>query len=337
MFGRLGGYFGGSFDARYRTYPVAFLDKLKAEEGDKVMLPASALERLSQLHVEYPMLFKVENPQTGRSTHCGVLEFTAEEGIVYMPYWMMQNLCLNDGDIVNFSNVSLPKGSYVKLQPVTSDFLDICNPKAVLEKSLRSYTCLTIGDNIAINYNNRKYEIEVRETKPGPAISVVETDCEVDFEAPKDYKPPEPEPVQPEDDKMNTDEAEEEEEVGENVMWAFSGSGARLDGKPVNAAAAPVKVDLTQGSGIRLPPPPEPETKPSTSASSAPNGQKAGKVVFGGGNRLLEKLNKSKEGAGTPAPPPKTKPKEDEKKDDKDDGGASKFSAFSGKSFSLKG
>ncbi|GMH34367.1 hypothetical protein BSKO_02201 [Bryopsis sp. KO-2023] len=336
MFGRLGGYFGGTFDARYRTYPVAFLDKLQAEEGDKVMLPPSALERLSQLHVEYPMLFKVENPQTGRSTHCGVLEFTAEEGIVYMPYWMMQNLCLNDGDVVSFTNVSLPKGTYVKLQPVTSDFLDICNPKAVLEKSLRSYTCLTIGDNIAINYNNRKYEIEVREAKPGPAISVVETDCEVDFEAPKDYKPPEPKPVEPVDDEMNTDEVEEEETKDENVMWAFSGTGARLDGKPLNSAAAPVKVDLSEGTGIRLPPPPEPETKASTSASSAPNGQKAGKVVFGGGNRLLEKLNKSKQGEAAP-PPAKTKSKEEKKKDDTDDGEKSNFSAFSGKGFSLKG
>ncbi len=32
----------------------------------------------------------------------------------------------------------------MKLQPVTSDFLDISNPKAVLERTLRSYTCLTV-------------------------------------------------------------------------------------------------------------------------------------------------------------------------------------------------
>lgn len=144
MFGNMG-FFQGTFEARYRAYPVAFLDKPVAEEGDKVMLPPSALDRLSQLHIEFPMLFKVENPQTGRLTHCGVLEFIAEEGRVYMPFWMMQNLCLQDGDVACFSNVSLPKGTYVKLQPVTSDFLDISNPRAVLERSLRSYTCLTTG------------------------------------------------------------------------------------------------------------------------------------------------------------------------------------------------
>lgn len=64
--------------------------------------------------------------------------------------------------MIRIKNVSLPKGKYVKLQPVTSDFLDISNPKAVLERSLRGYSCLTVGDCFVVNYNGRKYEIEVR-------------------------------------------------------------------------------------------------------------------------------------------------------------------------------
>jgi ubiquitin fusion degradation protein 1 len=34
------------------------------------------------------MLFKVENGATGRFTHCGVLEFIAQEGHVYLPRWV---------------------------------------------------------------------------------------------------------------------------------------------------------------------------------------------------------------------------------------------------------
>ena len=34
------------------------------------------------------MLFKVENPTTGRHTHCGVLEFVAQEGHAYLPRWV---------------------------------------------------------------------------------------------------------------------------------------------------------------------------------------------------------------------------------------------------------
>ena len=42
----------------------------------------------AQLHIDYPMLFQVENRRDGRNTHCGVLEFIADEGMVYMPYWV---------------------------------------------------------------------------------------------------------------------------------------------------------------------------------------------------------------------------------------------------------
>lgn len=46
-------------------------------------------------------------------------------------------------------------------------------------------------------YNNKKYYINIVEAKPGPAISIIETDCEVDFAAPLDYKEPERVPRPP--------------------------------------------------------------------------------------------------------------------------------------------
>ena len=44
------------------------------------------------------MLFRAENRYAARSTHCGVLEFVADEGACYMPWWMMQNLALGEGE-----------------------------------------------------------------------------------------------------------------------------------------------------------------------------------------------------------------------------------------------
>lgn len=109
---------------------------------------------------------------------------------------MMQNLALEEGEIVNLRSASLPKGTYVKLQPHTTDFIDITNPKAVLETTLRNFSCLTVGDQITINYNNRQYFIDIVEAKPQAAISVIETDCEVDFAPPLDYvEPTRPEPT----------------------------------------------------------------------------------------------------------------------------------------------
>lgn len=34
------------------------------------------------------MLFELRNAATERVSHCGVLEFIAEEGVIYMPYWV---------------------------------------------------------------------------------------------------------------------------------------------------------------------------------------------------------------------------------------------------------
>ncbi|KAG7401775.1 Ubiquitin recognition factor in ER-associated degradation protein 1 [Phytophthora boehmeriae] len=178
------------FDELYRVYPVSFCDKAHLEDGDKILLPPSALETLARLHIEYPMLFKVTNQGVERSSHCGVLEFSASEGSCYMPYWMMQNLFVKEGGIINIQNVSLPKATFVKLRPQSQDFLDISNPRAVLEGSLRKFSCMTMGDTICLKYNNKNYMLDVREVRPAPAACIIETDCEVDFEAPVDYVPP---------------------------------------------------------------------------------------------------------------------------------------------------
>lgn len=51
-------------------------------------MPPSALDQLTRLNINYPMLFKLTNKNTGRVTHSGVLEFVADEGKVYLPYWV---------------------------------------------------------------------------------------------------------------------------------------------------------------------------------------------------------------------------------------------------------
>lgn len=63
----------------------------------------------------------------------------------------MQNMTLEEGDLVQMESVSLPVGTFSKFQPLSPDFLDITNPKAVLENGLRSFACLTKGKSIFID------------------------------------------------------------------------------------------------------------------------------------------------------------------------------------------
>ncbi|CAB9503786.1 Ubiquitin recognition factor in ER-associated degradation protein 1 [Seminavis robusta] len=193
-FGGMGGAgFGRShrFEEQYHCYSVSFADKAHLEKGDKILLPPSAFDTLARLNVDYPMLFRL-SAETNQTTHCGVLEFTAEEGSCYIPYWMMQNLLIQEGDVITVANVSLPKATMIKLKPQHVDFLDISNPKAVLEFALRNYTCVTKGDVIQIPYNNKNYQFELREVKPQDAACIVETDCNLEFDAPVGYKEPAP-------------------------------------------------------------------------------------------------------------------------------------------------
>jgi len=151
-------------------------------------MPASALHELARLRISYPMMFMVSNPQLAKKTYCGVLEFSAEEGTCYLPVWMMNNLILEDGSEIILRNVELVKGKLIVLQPHETDFINLSNPKAILEQELTNYSCLYKGDTIAINYQGRSYDIDVVECKPEDAICVVEADIEVDFRPPHDYK-----------------------------------------------------------------------------------------------------------------------------------------------------
>ena len=53
-----------------------------------MFLPPSALDKVSKLHVQWPLLMEVINGEKGKVTHCGVLEFVAEEGRAYIPQWV---------------------------------------------------------------------------------------------------------------------------------------------------------------------------------------------------------------------------------------------------------
>merc|ERR1712203_517484 len=92
------------------------------------------------------------------------------------------------GGLIQVQLVNLPVATYSKFQPLTKDFLDLTNPKAVLEMRLRHFACLSKGDIVAIN--NNIYELNVMGTKPAAAVSIIECDMNVDFEAPQGTRSP---------------------------------------------------------------------------------------------------------------------------------------------------
>ena len=265
MFSGFGGVFGGcfgipaasnKFEEHFRCYPVLMMgDGIRKDDanfGGKIFLPSLALNKLTMLHIRYPMLFELTNEATNTRTHLGVLEFVAEEGRAYIPQWMMETLGLNPGQIVKIANCDLPLGRFVKIEPQLVDFLDISDPKAVLENVLRKFSTLTVNDVIEINYNDQSYGIKVLEVKPDESshgICVVETDLETDFAPPVGYVEPDykltlvsklatPAPIDPSKVNRGAGAATMAKLINYANLVSngnkFLGSGQKLSGKAVD-------------------------------------------------------------------------------------------------------
>lgn len=261
MFGNLGVGGGGhgynyrnnsTFESYFQCYSSIFAGRSNIDDGDKILLPPSALEQLARMNVDYPMLFELTNEIINKKTHCGVLEFSAEEGKCYLPFWMMENLLIEEGGLIKVKNVALSKATFVKFRARNVDFLEISNHRAVLEVTLRKFTCLTKDDIICIQHSDKNYYLDVREVQPNNAASIIETDCNVDFEEPLGYQDSEygkrerswsennnshgaaSSSSNTSGGSINTrvlQKAKADEPVDDKKFVPFAGSGQRIDGR----------------------------------------------------------------------------------------------------------
>lgn len=105
----------------------------------------------------------------------------------------MQSLQLDVGDMIQIKSTSLELAKMVKLQPQSTNFLEISDPKAVLEKAFRNFATLTRGDVFNFEYNDEVYDVAVLEVKPETdkmGVCMIETDVSVEFAPPVGYVEP---------------------------------------------------------------------------------------------------------------------------------------------------
>ena len=196
------------------------------------------------------------------------------------------------------------------------------------------------------------------------AVSIVDTDCEVDFAPPLDYVEPSDaagkkpmDPIDPMDLGAERSENEtekrrrEDKGAGEKgvengateaerddakTFLAFAGGGNRLDGKSARADLAPKPVELPTTSlklskeferfirGPKDADEPKGAKKEGAASASGLPRRKAGKLVFGGAAGGVGRESRAAEKAKAPE-------KKEEKKEEKD-----KFTAFQGSGNKLK-
>eukprot|EP00002_Diphylleia_rotans_P003454 TRINITY_DN1235_c0_g2_i1.p1 TRINITY_DN1235_c0_g2~~TRINITY_DN1235_c0_g2_i1.p1 ORF type:complete len:253 (+),score=48.19 TRINITY_DN1235_c0_g2_i1:447-1205(+) len=204
---------------------------------------------------------------------------------------MMKQLLIEETEaLVTVTSANLKKGSFVKLQPTSSKFLDVSNPKVLLEVSFREFVALSEGSIITIPHGRNVYEMEILECKPDKAISLFQTDIQVDFAPPKDYIEPAPKPKPvpsqpaltsaPSAAPASTTDSETQQAPSKPI---FTGTGYKLSGSVVNVPASSTSTtqttkpaaQTTQSSGSTLPiaktgPSSGPRSGPSSGPSSGP-------------------------------------------------------------------
>ncbi|KAK8628182.1 hypothetical protein V6N13_063893 [Hibiscus sabdariffa] len=217
------------FEGDYRCLPLSACKKKHLDVGNKIIMPANALQPILENQIPMPLQFQIRNLSTGKVSHCGVFEFSGhEDDAVFMPDWMMENMQIQVGNYMYMKNEKLENATYIKLQPHSSDFIEISDPKAVLQENLRKFSCLTKGDTIMIRHRSRVFYINIVETGPADAVSLIDTDCEVDFAPPLDYE----EHANPTPIESSLKEKQEEEAMEEPEFKILTSLDRKFDEEP---------------------------------------------------------------------------------------------------------
>ena len=179
----------------------------------------------------------------------------------------METLDLKQGDFVQICNTRLPSGKLIKIQPQSPDFLEITDPRAVLEFTLRQFTTLSPNDCFWINYADHIFKVKVLETDPDPTgILVIETDLNVDFAPPVGY-------IEPDYKKASGAAAVNQKSIASSIgqfgfspkssSGPFSGTGQSLRSyssgtkspvpTPTNTTSSPPVHDPSRPTALKLP------------------------------------------------------------------------------------
>lgn len=216
--------------------PCVFDGRFEIDKTSSVILPESIFPKLLSLNIQPPFQFKI-NSCEGKYVFATVLDFTAEDETILIPYWMQLHLEINPHDPIRITDFKFPIGNFLKIQPHQMKFIELDNPdpKTILEKELSKYSCLTKNSTIEIEHDDNIYKFNILELKNDDidcdCISIIDIDLNIDFERPLDK--PETPPASPKInkgfspfsflDKKDCCDCEKEKK-----FTPFSGTGRKL-------------------------------------------------------------------------------------------------------------
>ena len=211
-----------------KARPLAFhasCDKPYLNASCKVIIPQSILQTLMDMSgntIHSPIAFLLSQGDR-EIISVGVEEFSAPEGFIYLPSFIMETYWIPYETEVTLRYQRVEKGTKISIKPHTTAFIDgKAKEKTFLENYLKKcYPVLRAGSTILIEDEGVEYYINIAETEPEIMISTIDTDLEVEFKEPLDYvEPPPPPPPSIVEDMV----------MPKNRFVPFAGKGYRLGG-----------------------------------------------------------------------------------------------------------
>lgn len=164
---------------------------LKYESSDKVILPRSALNVFASYSKDKIYTLRLMNPKNSKYSFVGIGDFTSPERIIYVPTWLMEYLCLKDGDHIYVDAISVPKITYAKIKIPDSlktlldnkknNITNTLNIKVVIEYILHNHCLLFLGKKLGIKIFEKQWDFEVVELKPINVGNIIDTDVQLDL------------------------------------------------------------------------------------------------------------------------------------------------------------
>lgn len=181
----------GIYNDMVRAYPSMKYNLKELDRGNKIVMSEKSLVVMSQFNMPNIYIFEIQTLRSKITVHVGVLDFTAPDDEVILPNWLFIQLGLKQGEMIKLHLIQdMPKGVFLKIKPHKTEFIQLEDPKGILEVQLRNYSCVTQNQTININFMDKNYFVDILEVQPQNtynAIILIDTDIKLEFEAPLDY------------------------------------------------------------------------------------------------------------------------------------------------------
>lgn len=201
------------------------------ENGGRVILPDDCLMKLVNLKIfdrgdREALHLRIHGPRPQIPAFVGVLDFTGHKDKIYIPRWLQEYCGLSVGDSVCVIDAKLPKGTFMKIQAQSTDFLEIEDPASTLTAIFPNFSCVAAGQYLRFLYQGKPYDIRIQETLPEKAVSLINTNITVDFAEPVGYA------------EYAQRERERREEEASSVLSAGRASATSRPGRTLDGRAA---------------------------------------------------------------------------------------------------